>query len=150
MASRGTLEIPGRLLPDDYEVAKEEVARIALEHAIPGIGALVRMTDVATPITYWRQTRSWRGAYEGWIPNESFMFGHVRKKLAGLSGFYMAGQWVEPGGGVPTAVMSGRQAVQILCDDDGCAFQTPLRGDQLPRVGKSSLSAAASGERTTV
>jgi hypothetical protein len=29
----------------------------------------------------------------------------------------MAGQWVEPGGGVPTAVMSGRQAVQLLCVD---------------------------------
>jgi phytoene desaturase len=130
----------------DYEIAKEEVARIALEqleHAIPGIRPLVRMTDVATPITYWRQTRSWRGAYEGWIPNESSLFGHVRKKLAGLSGFYMAGQWVEPGGGVPTAVMSGRQAVQILCDDDRCAFQTPLREDQPPRVAASSPSAPA-------
>lgn len=109
-----------------YETAKEEVACVALEqleHAIPGIGERVRMTDVATPLTYWRQTRSWRGAYEGWMPNAASMFGHVKKKLAGLEGFYLAGQWVEPGGGVPTAVMSGRQAVQILCSDDGRPFR---------------------------
>jgi hypothetical protein len=27
----------------------------------------------------------------------------------------MAGHWVEPGGGVPMAVMSGRHVVEILC-----------------------------------
>ena len=115
-----------------YEQAKEEVARIALaqiaRYAIPGLGDHVKMTDVATPLTYWRETRSWRGAYEGWHPNTSSLFGHVSKKLPGLAGFVMAGQWVEPGGGVPTAVTSGRQAVQILCDDDGRDFAIPSRG----------------------
>ena len=62
------------------------------------------------------------------MPNSESMFGHVKKKLSGLDGFYMAGQWVEPGGGVPTAVMSGRQAVQILCADDGLPFQSNASG----------------------
>jgi phytoene desaturase len=110
-----------------YQSAKEDIARVALEQierAIPGVGEYVRMTDVATPLTYWRQTRSWRGAYEGWMPTPESMFGHVSKRLSGLEGFYMAGQWVEPGGGVPAAVMSGRQAVQILCADDGRRFES--------------------------
>ena len=34
----------------------------------------------------------------------------------------MAGQWVEPGGGVPLALMSGRQAVQLMCHDAGRPF----------------------------
>ena len=34
----------------------------------------------------------------------------------------MAGQWVEPGGGVVLAVMSGRQAVQLICDAEGHRF----------------------------
>jgi phytoene dehydrogenase-like protein len=109
-----------------YQAAKEEVAKVALEqieHALPGIREQVRMTDVATPLTYWRLTRSWRGAYEGWRPSLESVFGHVHKKLAGLEGLYMAGQWVEPGGGVPTAVMSGRQAVQLVCADDRVPFQ---------------------------
>ena len=29
------------------------------------------------------------------------------KTLPGLDGFSMIGQWIEPGGGVPTAVISG-------------------------------------------
>ena len=110
-----------------YEKAKEDVVGVAIErieHAIPGLGDHVQMTDLATPLTYWRQTRSWRGAYEGWMPSSESLFGHVKKKLAGLEGFYMAGQWVEPGGGVPTAVMSGRQAVQILCAEEGRAFES--------------------------
>jgi phytoene dehydrogenase-like protein len=109
-----------------YEAAKDEVALGAfeqLERIIPGIRGRVRMTDIATPLTYWRQTRSWRGAYEGWMPNADTLMGHVPKRLTGLDGFTMAGQWMDPGGGVPTAVMSGRQAVQILCADDGRPFR---------------------------
>jgi hypothetical protein len=30
----------------------------------------------------------------------------------------MAGQWVAPGGGVPMAVMSGRQAIRLVCHDE--------------------------------
>jgi hypothetical protein len=36
----------------------------------------------------------------------------------------MCGQWVEPGGGLPTGVMSGRRLVQALCKEDGKEFQT--------------------------
>lgn len=45
------------------------------------------------------------------------LYGHIHKKLKGLTGLYMAGQWVEPGGGVPTAIASGRQVVELLCHD---------------------------------
>jgi hypothetical protein len=34
----------------------------------------------------------------------------------------VAGQWVEPGGGVPTVVMSGRQVVELMCHDAGEPF----------------------------
>jgi phytoene dehydrogenase-like protein len=83
------------------------------------------MTDVATPLTFWRNARSWRGAFEGWLPTPESFFGHVDKTLPGLNAFYMAGQWVEPGGGVPTALLSGRHAVQIACNDIGRAFASP-------------------------
>jgi phytoene dehydrogenase-like protein len=81
------------------------------------------MIDVATPLTFWNAARSWRGAYEGWMPNTDSFFGRVEKTLAGLDRLYLAGQWVEPGGGVPMAVMSGRQAVQLVCRDDARPFR---------------------------
>lgn len=103
----------------DYGAVKAEVAERARELLapyIPGLGDDVRMTDVATPLTYWRHSRSWRGAFEGWMPSSDNFQHHVPKTLPGLAGLYLAGQWVEPGGGVPMALMSGRQLVQILCD----------------------------------
>jgi phytoene dehydrogenase-like protein len=93
-----------------------------LEPHFPSISSAVRMTDIATPRTYWATARAWRGAFEGWMPNSTSFFGHVSKTLCGLSGFYMAGQWVEPGGGIPTAAMSGRHAVQLACADMQLTF----------------------------
>jgi phytoene dehydrogenase-like protein len=123
------------MLPTDYEWwatrgtrygaekdAAADAAMTLLEPHFPGLRSAVRMIDVATPLTYWSMARSWRGAYEGWMPSADAFFGHVKKKLSGLEGFYMAGQWVEPGGGVPTAVMSGRQVIQLVCDDERRPF----------------------------
>jgi len=39
---------------------------------------------------------------------------------------YMAGQWVEPGGGVPTAAMSGRNVIRTICQRDGKSFVTTV------------------------
>jgi phytoene dehydrogenase-like protein len=47
---------------------------------------------------------------------------HMDKILPGLDGFYMVGQWVEPGGGLPPAVMSGRNVTQIICKRDKRKF----------------------------
>jgi phytoene desaturase len=108
-----------------YGAAKDAVAASLLAQLteyLPAMAGAVRMVDVATPLTYWRQARSWRGAYEGWRPTAAALFAHVDKTLPGLDGLYLAGQWVEPGGGVPTALLSGRQVVQILCQRSGRPF----------------------------
>ena len=89
-----------------------------------GLRTAVRMVDTATPLTYWNMARAWRGAYEGWMPSPDAFFSHINKRLRGLDGFYMAGQWVEPGGGVPTAVMSGRQTVELMCHEHQHSFVT--------------------------
>ena len=46
------------------------------------------------------------------------------KTLPGLKNFYLAGQWVEPGGSLPLSAMSGRNAIQLICHADGCPFVT--------------------------
>jgi phytoene dehydrogenase-like protein len=45
------------------------------------------------------------------------------KTLPGLENFYMTGQWVEPGGGLPTSAKSGRQVIQTICKRDGKRFE---------------------------
>lgn len=54
----------------------------------------------------------------------------MKKTLPGLDNFYMAGQWVNPGVGIPTAVMSGCHTVQLICNADGRAFTVISRTHQ--------------------
>jgi phytoene dehydrogenase-like protein len=51
---------------------------------------------------------------------------HISRTLPGLKNFYMAGQWVVPGGGVPPCLYSGRHAVQLVCREDKKPFQTTV------------------------
>lgn len=111
--------------PPAYRAEKERVAaevRDRLEGLYPGIGEQVEMTDVATPYTTWRYTLNHHGAYEGFLPTPETITAAVDRTLPGLDGFFMAGQWVMPGGGVPPSLFSGRHAVELLCRWDGRDF----------------------------
>ncbi len=46
------------------------------------------------------------------------------RRLPGLDDFYMVGQWVQPGGGLPTGVMTAREVLQLVCKRDGVTFRT--------------------------
>ena len=112
-----------------YEAEKERLATEILrrlETHYPGISSLVEITDVATPYTTWRYTRNYNGAYEGWLPTPEAIMTRIERTLPGLANFYMAGQWVMPGGGVPPCLYSGRHVVQMLCHKDGRRFSTSL------------------------
>jgi phytoene desaturase len=118
-----------------YQHAKDVVAdRVAtcIDHYLPGMKAAVQMTDIATPLTFWRNARTWRGAFEGWLPSSN-IFTHVSKTLPGLERLYLAGQWVEPGGGVPMATMSGRHVVEIICAAQGRQFRASLAEHRVAR-----------------
>jgi len=121
------------LAEDDerYESEKKDVAIKVmgeLEQRLPGIEGQVEMVDVATPLTYERYTGNWKGSMEGWLittKTAGMAVGRgMRKTLPGLRDFHMVGQWVVPGGGVPTSAMGGRSLVQKLCRADGKEFVT--------------------------
>ncbi|MCJ7667544.1 MAG: NAD(P)/FAD-dependent oxidoreductase [Anaerolineae bacterium] len=112
-----------------YDAEKERVAAEVLERLeahYPGISSLVEMTDVATPYTTWRYTLNHKGAPMGWLLTPDVLMTVIERTLPGLGNFYMAGQWVMPGGGVPPCLYSGRHVVQILCRRDGKPFLTAL------------------------
>ena len=47
----------------------------------------------------------------------------VKRILPGLDNFFMAGQWVVPGGGVIPTLTSGKHAAMLMCRRDGKAFK---------------------------
>jgi phytoene dehydrogenase-like protein len=110
-----------------YRSKKDEVAEAVvrvLDARYPGLAQQVEMVDVATPATIERYTANWRGSFEGWLPTPENMISEMRRTLPGLTGFYLAGQWVMPGGGLPSGVKTGREVIQLLCHDDNRTFRT--------------------------
>jgi phytoene dehydrogenase-like protein len=111
---------PARYDAEKKRVTAETLAR--LEPHYPGITSQVEVTDIATPYTTWRYTLNHEGAFMGWSPTAKALRSPLPKTLPGLENFYMAGQWVMPGGGVPPCLYSGRHVIQILCKRDGKKF----------------------------
>jgi phytoene dehydrogenase-like protein len=115
--------------PERYKTEKEQIADqvvALLDRRFPGLAARVEMRDVATPMTWERYTGNWQGSFEGWLISTKTLRMRMSKTLPKLKNFYMAGQWVEPGGSVPTAVMSGRNVTQIICNKDKRQFITTV------------------------
>ncbi len=113
--------------PERYKAEKEQTADkviALLDRRFPGLAAQVEMCDVATPVTWEHHTGNWQGSGEGWLITKKTLLMRMSKTLPGLKNFYMAGQWVHPGGGVPTAAMSGRWVTQIICHQDKRPFVT--------------------------
>jgi phytoene dehydrogenase-like protein len=108
-----------------YREEKDRICKevpAALDEIYPGILDRVEVTDVATPHTFIRYTGNWKGSYEGWLMTKKTMSLRFPQKLQGLAGFYMAGQWVAPGGGLPGATTSARSAIRLLCKDEKRSF----------------------------
>lgn len=116
--------------PDSYNRKKEETGKKLqelLEQRFPGISSNIEMMNIATPMTFERYTGNWKGCFEGWLitpSNANVLMKPMPQTLPGLNDFYMCGQWVEPGGGLPTGVMSARKLMKKICREDGRKFNT--------------------------
>ena len=72
---------------EGYRREKAALARRVLgrvDGLFPGTAEAVEMTDVATPVTYWRYTRSREGSYMGWDLDSSAIRMWFPRKLPGL------------------------------------------------------------------
>jgi phytoene dehydrogenase-like protein len=120
--------------PNDYRKEKERVAQFivsTLEKKIPDVRPAIEVIDVSTPFTVIRYTGNWKGSMEGWFVAPGSGFRLLPNTLPGLRKFMMVGQWVMPGGGLPSGPMTARPAIQAICKHDRVPF-TP----GLPVAGK--------------
>jgi phytoene dehydrogenase-like protein len=115
-----------------YEDEKKKIVDTViqvLDKRFSGFKKDVEAVDVATPLTTQRYTGNWKGSIEGWLITKEtikMMFGKgMPKTLPGLERFFMAGQWVEPGGGLPPSAQSGRKVIGMICKEDGKRFTAP-------------------------
>jgi phytoene dehydrogenase-like protein len=112
---------------DKYKIEKEQIekdARAILEKRYPGITANIEVCDVATPLTDVNYTGVWKGSYEGFMPTSKNLMNNISAEIPGLKKFYMAGQWLSPGGGLPPAGQTGKWAIRYICKEERMKFKT--------------------------
>lgn len=110
-----------------YQSEKDRIAKEVidiLDKKLGNIKSKLEEADVSTPATVIKYTNNWKGSYEGWLPSKQTGLQSLKKTLPGLENFYMIGQWIEIGGGVPSALISGRNITQIICKKDKKKFTT--------------------------
>lgn len=111
--------------PARYDLEKNRIANAViaiLERRLPGVRERVETIDVSTPASVVRFTGNWKGSMEGFLPTPGSGFAPRRQTLPGLGRLLRVGQWVQPGGGLPTGLMTARAAIQDICRQDGAAF----------------------------
>jgi phytoene dehydrogenase-like protein len=113
----------------EYKAEKIQIQKDAtacLEKEYPGITEFIEVIDVATPKTDVRYTGVKDGAYEGFLPSNENMLKSLKMQLPQLKNFYMAGQWLSPGGGLPPSAQSGKWTIQLICKKEKQLF-VPMR-----------------------
>jgi phytoene dehydrogenase-like protein len=116
-------ELDLRQYQKERELIASELIK-SLELEFPGIAALAEFTDTATPVTFRNWTGNYRGSYEGWLPTPEAAKVRFHSHFKNLSGFYMSGHWVAPGGGMPPAAFTGRDVIQLICKKEKKFFET--------------------------
>jgi phytoene dehydrogenase-like protein len=112
-----------------YQAEKEHIIDqvvAMIDKRFPGVANLVEMRDMATPLTYVRYTGNWQGSHQGWMITPKTGLIQIKNRLPHLKNFFMAGQWVFAGGGVPSAALSARNVVQVLCKHNRRPFVTTV------------------------
>jgi phytoene dehydrogenase-like protein len=93
-----------------------------LERRIRGFRGAIEAMDVSTPATVLRYTGNWQGTMEGWLVEPGDRWRSLPQTLPGLERFMMVGQWVAPGGGLPSGPMTARPAMKAICKTDDVPF----------------------------
>jgi phytoene dehydrogenase-like protein len=120
------IELWEDLKGEEYRAEKEKIAADAtakLEELYPATKGNIEVVDVATPLTDIRYTGVWRGAYEGFLPTSKNMTKTLPNTVKGLDNFYLAGQWLFPGGGLPPSAQSGKWLFQLITKKDKKKFK---------------------------
>ena len=110
---------------NQYREQKHHIAESVidvLQRVVPGVRNSIEVVDVSTPATVARYTGNWQGTMEGWLVRPGEGFRPLRNTLPGLRQFMMVGQWIMPGGGLPSGPMTARPAVKAICKHDHIPF----------------------------
>ena len=87
----------------------------AIETRFPQMKGKLNLLDVATPTTFERYCNAYRGAFMSFFPTlRGKMMAHTGR-IKGLNNIFLSGQWLQPPGGLPVALITGKDTIMRLC-----------------------------------
>lgn len=99
-----------------------EAVILGMETRFPHMKGKLKLLDVATPQTYVRYCNAYRGAFMAFWPTISgkslVHTGHIK----GLDNLVLSGQWLQPPGGLPNALITGKDTIMRLCKKEKRQF----------------------------
>ena len=110
---------------EQYKKEKNRVGREvikAMEARFPYMKDRLKLLDVASPQTYQRYCNAYRGAFMGFWPTLSGKSMTHTGKIKGLNNLMLSGQWLQPPGGLPVALLTGRDTIMRLCKKEKTRF----------------------------
>ncbi|MES2620836.1 MAG: NAD(P)/FAD-dependent oxidoreductase [Bacteroidota bacterium] len=112
----------------EYRKIKSDFAEKIIEELDKKLGDIknsIEVVDVATPATIFRYTGNWKGSAQGLMAGKNFLASvPIKYRFPGLSNFYYASHWNRPSGGLPIAVVEGRELAKMICKKDSKQFIT--------------------------
>jgi phytoene dehydrogenase-like protein len=106
-----------------YKNEKQRIAnllQVRIEKRFPELKGKLTVLDVATPMTYHRYTGAHHGAWMAFMMTPKSKSMMHSGKIKGLKNCYLTGQWLQPPGGLPVAVTTGKFTVQRICKKEKC------------------------------
>lgn len=100
-----------------YQQEKKRVLEATIDVLDKRMGNLrehIEMTDISSPASVYRYTRNTKGSMEGWLMTTKESFSTLPNSLKGLKNFYLAGQWISPGGGLPSGIITAIDVVDAI------------------------------------
>ena len=101
-------------------IAEEIMKRIAKIY--PETEGNFEVYDVCTPVTYERYCGAYKGAWMAFDISPKVKNMNHSGKISGIDNLYIAGQWVMMPGGLPSACLAGKWAIQRICKDEKIKF----------------------------
>lgn len=112
-------------IKDEYKKEKNRIFEeilYNLDYKFPKITNDIEIWDIATPITFERYTENYKGSFEGWLLTPKNFNVIIPRKFMKLKNFYISGHWTLLGGGLPSALISSRWTIQLICHDNKIKF----------------------------
>lgn len=112
-----------------YKQEKENIAQsvvAAIEEKFPQLKGKMTVVETVSPYSYYRFCGAYKGAYMSFILTPFAKKKTHKGTLRKIKNVFLAGQWLQPPGGLPNAGATGRFVIQRICKKEKVVFDNKI------------------------